>query len=84
MAAPAGVEANEKWVGNMLRDKDLEHLESLRKAGVTSARLGGVALDIEGKRLPSDYAPLIISKAHEMAYDDYMMRKTFGPHWRRG
>ncbi len=82
MAAPEGVKSTEIWVGNMPRDKGFERIEILKKVGVTSARLGNVALDIEGKRLPS-YAPLIISKSQEMIYDDYMMRKTFGPHWSR-
>ncbi|MCD1264054.1 hypothetical protein B5M44_04220 [Shinella sumterensis] len=84
MAAPAGVMASETWVGNMLRDQGLERIEDLKKSGVTSARLGDVALDIDGKQLPRSYAPLIISRAQELIYDDYMMRKTFGPHWRRG
>lgn len=81
MAAPAGVGSNEIWVGNTERPG--RKLDELRAAGVTSARLGDVALDVDGKKLPSYFAPLIISKAQEMVYDDHMMRKTFGPHWRR-
>lgn len=80
MAAPSGLAHNEIWVGNTERNKDLR---ALKDAGITSARLGDIALDIDGKRLPHYYAPLIISKSQEMIYDDYMMRKTFGPHWRR-
>lgn len=80
MAAPSGLQQNEVWVGNTTRDRDLD---VLKRAGVTSARLGGIALDIEGKKLPSNYAPLIISRSQEMLYDDYMMRKTFGQNWRR-
>ena len=82
MAAPAGIKTNEIWVGNIERNGG--RVKELQAAGVTSARLGDVALHIEGKKLPSYYAPLIISRAQEMIYDDYMMRKTFGPRWRRG
>lgn len=75
-----GAHTNEIWVGNCLRSRGIDEVKS---RGVTSARMGDVALDIYGKTLPSDYAPVFISRAQELVYDDYMMRKTFGPHWRR-
>ena len=55
----------------------------LQSRGVASARLGGVAMDIEGKRLPANYRPVLIDGADLAKYDAVMMQKTFGDHWRQ-
>lgn len=49
-----------------------------------TVRLGEIALDIEGRKLPETYAPIFIHRAEEQAYSDYMAERTFGPNWRRG
>lgn len=73
---------NELWVGNTRRDGDI--IDRLRVIGIHSARLGDTAYCINGKPLPNDYAPLIISRAESATYNDYMMRRTFGSNWRQG
>jgi len=73
--------ADEIFVGNCQRDGDT--LVKLQMAGLKAARLGEVAYDIDGKPLPREYAPLLIKRSDADLYDDVMMTRTFGPHWRR-
>lgn len=71
-------QANEKWVGNSKASMP-EHL-----SGFETARLGDVAYDIDGKRLsPDQVRPLFIGSAELERYNDVMMSRTFGPHWRQ-
>jgi hypothetical protein len=71
---------HEIFVGNTQRENgNLRFLTHLK-----TARLGGVAYCIEGKRLPATYAPLFIARSEEAAYDATMMARAFGPNWRRG
>ena len=49
-----------------------------------TVRLGNVAYCIEGKPLPTDYAPIFIHRSEETLYDAIMMGRTFGSNWRRG
>jgi hypothetical protein len=74
--------ADEVWIGNS--DRADERIAELKTAGIRSARRGKVAYCIEGKPLPALYAPLMISKADESAYDNFAMTEAFGPYWRRG
>lgn len=48
-----------------------------------TVRLGEIAYDIDGKRLPNEYAPIFIHRSEEATYDAIMMERTFGPNWRR-
>lgn len=73
-----GQQANEKWVGNT------GSAMPTRLSGFATARLGGIAYDIEGKRIPSEQMlPLFIGNAELERYNDVMMTETFGPHWRQ-
>lgn len=75
--------AKEVWVGNTSSQGDV--IARLNAAGISSARLGNVAYDIEGKPIDRNYmAPLILARADEIRYHEYMMERTFGPNWRRG
>lgn len=74
---------SEIWVGNTLRNGDV--ISRLAAHGLRTARLGEVAYDIDGEPIATDYmAPLLIGRSEEAAYDNYMMKRTFGPNWRRG
>ena len=72
---------DEKFVGNT--DKGRARVDWLHERGVRSARLGTIALDLDGKRLSGQYKPVIIARAHEGIYDSVMMRATFGDGYRR-
>lgn len=76
----AEAQPDELWLGNTERDS--QHFQSLRAAGLASLRQGKVAYCIEGKPLPNTYAPLFIKKAEQPRHEDIMMTKAFGPHWR--
>lgn len=71
---------DELFVGNTLRDGDC--LSRLRAGGMLTARLGEVALDIEGKPLSREHAPVLIGRSEAALYNDIMMTRTFGPDWR--
>ena len=72
----------ERWVGNT--NRAAERMAELKAAGITSARLGKQAFDIDGKPIsPLQYKPVFISNLQAAKYNDYMMTKSFGPNWRR-
>ena len=73
---------HEIFVGNTLRDGD--HFKFLVGKGLNTIRQGAVALDIEGKPLPFDYAPAFINRSEADRHNEIMMQRTFGPNWRRG
>jgi hypothetical protein len=75
-------QANEVWVGNTERGKG--RLEFFKGKGLKTVRLGSVALDIYGKPLEANWAPIFIHRSEEDAHNTIMMEETFGPNWRRG
>jgi hypothetical protein len=70
----AGARADEVFVGNTKTKNGVpEHLR-----GLTTARLGEQALDIEGKKIAPGYMrPLFVGRAEADAYDRIMTRRTF-------
>lgn len=72
---------NEMFVGNTAREG--EHFTWLRSQGLTSVRLGNQAYAIDGLPLPEYYAPVIIARNQADLHHAIMMKKTFGPNWRR-
>lgn len=64
------IATTEKFVGNT-QEGDAR-IAWLHARGVTSARLGIVAYDIDGKKLPGWCLPVIIARADEMKYDAAM------------
>ncbi len=74
MSHYTGVKPNEVFVGNTETQNGVpEHLR-----GLTTARLGDQALDIEGNKIEPEYMrPLFIGRAEADAYDRIMMRRTF-------
>lgn len=69
-----GAKPNDVFVGNTETKNGVpEHLR-----GLTTARLGEQALDIDGKKIEPEYMrPLFIGRAEADAYDRIMMRRTF-------
>ncbi len=61
---------DERWLGNMRRNKERPYL-----AGLKTLRLGNVAYDIHGKRLPEEYAPIFINKKEYWEYDRIMVER---------
>lgn len=74
---------HEIFVGNTRRDNS--SLGYLIAGGMKTARLGLIAYDIDGKVLAQSegYAPVFIHRAESDLHDEIMMKRTFGPHWRR-
>lgn len=74
MSHYTGARPDEVFVGNtQTRDGVPEHLR-----GLTTARLGDQALDIEGKKIAPEYMrPLFIGRTEADTYDRIMMRRTF-------
>jgi hypothetical protein len=74
MSHCTGARADEVFVGNTKTKNGVhEHL-----SGLTTARLGEQALDIEGKKIEPEYMrPLFVGRAEADAYDRIMMRRTF-------
>ena len=69
--------SSEEFVGNTHKGESA--VELLHKNGITTARLGEQAYDIEGKKLPKEiYRPIIIGREHSGKYSDFMMSTTFG------
>lgn len=63
---------HEVFVGNTQRDGgSMTYL----KPSIRSARLGDVAYDIEGKKLPRSYAPIFISRSDVSLYDILMSNR---------
>lgn len=73
--------ANEIFVGNTKRNGN--SIDHLIQKGMRTVRFGVVALCVDGKILDKMYAPIFINKSEEGLYDDIMMKKTFGDHYRR-
>ena len=73
--------ADEIFVGNTQRNSG--RLEWLKAVGVRTARLGKIANDIDGNKLPEYYAPIFINRSDAERYNDVMMTATFGADWRR-
>ena len=72
---------SEEFIGNT--HKGGAAVEFLHKHGITTARLGEQAYDIDGKKLPTEiYRPVIIGREHSKKYDDVMMSMTFGAGFR--
>ncbi len=69
---------NQVFVGNT-KDGDAG-IEWLHSQGVASARLGDVAYDIDGRRIPNDLGcrPVFIESEDRANYHRVMMKKTFG------
>jgi hypothetical protein len=74
MSHYTGARADEVFVGNTETKNGVPgHLR-----GLTTARLGEQALDIEGKKIPPEYMrPLFVGRAEADAYNRIMMRRTF-------
>ena len=71
----------EEFVGNTHKGESA--VEFLHKKGITTARLGEQAYDIEGKKLPKEiYRPMMIGREHSGKYSDVMMSMTFGDGFR--
>jgi hypothetical protein len=69
--------SNEEFIGNTHRGQAT--IDFMHKNGITSARLGEQAYDIDGKKLPKEiFRPIIIGREHSKKYDDVMMSITFG------
>lgn len=74
MSHYTGARPDEVFVGNTETKNGVP--EYLR--GMTTARLGDQALDIEGKKIEPEYMrPLFVGRAEADAYDRIMMRRTF-------
>lgn len=69
MSQYIGMLEGEVFIGNTC-DGIGEHYKHLQ-----SVRLGEVALDIEGKKLPAQFRPIFMSKADSMAYDRIMVAR---------
>lgn len=74
MSQCVGIRPNEVFLGNfndpnMFPVADVAHLKTLR--------LGAVALDIDGKRIPSSlgYRPMFIDRSEYQAYDAVMAER---------
>lgn len=69
-----GARADEIFVGNVETEGGVpEYLRGLR-----TARLGELALDVEGMGIDPDWLrPLFIGKSEADAYDKIMMKRTF-------
>lgn len=68
MSKHTGARPDEVFIGNTTGD--ISHLASL-----TTVRLGDVALDIDGLRLPPIYRPVFINRSESDAYDRIMMAR---------
>jgi hypothetical protein len=75
------IEADEIFIGNARTDS--ARLEWLKANGITTARFGKVAYDIDGSELPKPYLPIFINRSDADHYDRVMMTETFGSDWRR-
>ena len=62
--------AQEVFVGNT--SEGVDRLSWLKSRGVSTARLGHVALDIDGKPLPETYRPIFINRAEIDLHDRVM------------
>lgn len=72
MSHYTGARADEVFVGNVPATQGVPaHL-----SGLSTARLGEKAMDVEGGPL-SGYLPLFIGRTEADAYDRIMMRRTF-------
>lgn len=60
----------EVFLGNQERARGLGRYT---EKGLRTIRLGDVAYDIEGKKLPDYYAPIFINRSEEGRYDAIMM-----------
>ena len=78
--------ASEVFCGNTnyTRDDSERFIRWLHLNGVTSARLGVVAYDMDGDVLGPPYRPLFISKAQESVYSTLRHASSFQPNARRG
>lgn len=74
---------DEIWVGNTLTQGN--HYKFLLSQGLKTLRLGKVAHDISGKPLHENegYSPLFINIIEADHHNEIMMKRTFGPNWRR-
>lgn len=74
-----GAREDEIFVGNVPTEEGLQpHLQGLR-----TARIGELALDIDGNKLDPNYMrPLFIGRSEADAYDEIMMRRTFPNQYR--
>lgn len=71
---------HEIFVGNTRREGgSFPYLASKLR----SVRLGSLAYCIEGKALPSEYAPIFIHRNEMDAHHAAMMYRAFGENWRR-
>ena len=62
----------EIFLGNTIRDGgSMTYLAGRLK----TVRLGKIAFCIEGKRLPSDYAPIFLHRSEEKLYDLIMIER---------
>ena len=74
-----GIRRNEIFVGNIaVNHRGLhERLGSLK-----TARVGEVALDLNGKKIPTNYIrPLFINRSESAAYNNIMMTHSHGKGW---
>lgn len=71
---------HEIFVGNQQRAEGLERFTS---KGMKSARLGKLAMDIDGKPLPESYAPIFIARPEADLHNAVMMERMLGPNWRQ-
>jgi hypothetical protein len=74
MSHYTGLQSNEIFVGNTLTEDGVpEHLR-----GLTTARLGEQALDIDGNKIsPEHMRPLFIGRNEAETFHRIMMRRTF-------
>ena len=79
MSKFTGARNDEVFVGNTETKNGLPaHLHGLR-----SARLGDLALDINGDKIDPNYMrPLFIGRSDAATYDQIMMRRTFPGQYR--
>lgn len=72
--------ATEFYAGNIAAARFAEIL-----ATCPSARLGSVAYGLDGEKLSTSEGllPLIIGNIDRERYNELMMTRTFGPHWRQ-
>lgn len=69
MSQCTGIREGEAFIGNT--DEGIpDYIKHL-----PTARLGEVALDIEGKKLPPEYKPIFMSRADAASYDRIMIAR---------
>ena len=73
-------EKDEMFVGNTSDGE--RRLNWLASQGLKTARIGHVALCIDGKPLPRPYVPIFIKKRERDRHHAIMMQATFGNNWR--